>query len=158
MLVTQKKKIMENILSIAMVSTCILWLVSMYVAWGRIHCRLKCLGEWFLAVNHHNHKNWDPSILTHNLWQISMWMKQKFFFFWKTKFKMADSKKCVFQNHQFSIFFVKISWIGPKVSRIDSCERHWFGSTYVGQPHGHIVWATSIPFASINSTNPRTNP
>ena len=29
---------------------------------------------------------------------------------------------------------------------------------YVGEPHGHIGWATSMPFASINSTNPRTNP
>ena len=29
---------------------------------------------------------------------------------------------------------------------------------YVGQPHGHIGWATSMPFASINSTYPRTNP
>ena len=28
---------------------------------------------------------------------------------------------------------------------------------YVGQPHGHIHWATSMPFASINPTNPRTN-
>ena len=27
--------------------------------------------------------------------------------------------------------------------------------TYVGQPHNHISWATSIPFTSIN---PRTNP
>jgi hypothetical protein len=33
--------------------------------------------------------------------------------------------------------------------------RFW---AYVGQPHGHIGWATSMPFASINSTNPRTNP
>ena len=29
---------------------------------------------------------------------------------------------------------------------------------YVGQPHDHIGWATSMPFASINPTNPRTNP
>ena len=29
---------------------------------------------------------------------------------------------------------------------------------YVGQPHGHIGWATSLPFASINPTNPRTDP
>ena len=29
---------------------------------------------------------------------------------------------------------------------------------YVGQPHGHIDWAKSMPFASINSTNPRTHP
>jgi hypothetical protein len=29
---------------------------------------------------------------------------------------------------------------------------------YVGQPHDHIGWATSLPFASINPINPRTNP
>ena len=28
---------------------------------------------------------------------------------------------------------------------------------YVRQPHDHIGWATSMPFASINPTNPRTN-
>ena len=27
----------------------------------------------------------------------------------------------------------------------------------VGQPHCHIGWATSIPFASFNPTNPRTD-
>ena len=29
---------------------------------------------------------------------------------------------------------------------------------YVGQRHDHISWATPMPFASINPTNPRTNP
>ena len=28
---------------------------------------------------------------------------------------------------------------------------------YVGQPHGHIHWASSMSLASINPTNPRTN-
>ena len=28
---------------------------------------------------------------------------------------------------------------------------------YVGQPHNHIGWATSMPFASIYPTDPRTN-
>ena len=32
-------------------------------------------------------------------------------------------------NSQF--FFLKISWIGPWVSRIGWCEAHWFGSTYM---------------------------
>ena len=61
-------------------------------------------GEWFLAVNHHNHKNWVPSILTHNLWLIFMGMKQKKSFLKKQK-KMAKSKNWVFQNRQFSIIF-----------------------------------------------------
>jgi hypothetical protein len=29
---------------------------------------------------------------------------------------------------------------------------------YVGLPDGHIGWAKSMPFASFNLTNPRTNP
>ena len=29
---------------------------------------------------------------------------------------------------------------------------------YVGQPHDHIGWVTSMSFTSINPTNPRTNP
>ena len=29
---------------------------------------------------------------------------------------------------------------------------------YVGQPHGNIGWAIPMPFASMNSTNPRTAP
>ena len=29
---------------------------------------------------------------------------------------------------------------------------------YVGQPHDHISWAKPMPFASNNSTNPRTDP
>ena len=55
-------------------------------------------GEWFLVINHHNHKNWVPSILIHNLWLILIRMKQKKFF-WPTQ------KKVIFQNRQFSIFF-----------------------------------------------------
>ena len=99
---------------------------------------------------------------------------------------MADSKKLSFSATPKSWAIVaKISQIGPWVSRIDWCKGHWFCSThmavrlanvssktgknaffvflghfwaYVGQPHGHMGWAKSMPFASINSTNPRTNP
>ena len=43
--------------------------------------------------------------------------------------------------------------------RPKSTENAFFGCflAFVGQPHGHIRWATSMPFASFNSTNPRTN-
>ena len=34
----------------------------------------------------------------------------------------------------------------------------WCFWAYVGQSHNHISWAIPMPFASINSTNPRTNP
>ena len=91
----------------------------------------------------------------------------------------------IFNSPNSQYFFMKISWIGPWVSRIDWCEGHWCGSTYmvvrvsdissntgkkcifcvlghfwayVGQPHNHRGWATSMSFASINSTNSRNNP
>ena len=75
----------------------------------------------FLVVNHHNIENWVPSILTHNLWLILMGMRQK------KKIKMADSKK----GHFSTLSILNISWIGPWVSRIDWCEGHWWGSTYM---------------------------
>ena len=81
-------------------------------------------------------------------------------------------------NSQY--FFMKISWIGPWFSKIYWCKGHWCSLTYmvqapkqaknaffeflgcfrayVRQPHDHIDWATSMPFASINPTNLRTNP
>ena len=96
-------------------------------------------------------------------------------FFKITIFKIANSQKN----------FVKISLIGPWVSRINWCKEHWCSSTYmvvrlsdvrsktalkhknaffaffwayVWQPHDHIGWAKSMPFASINSIQPRSNP
>ena len=99
---------------------------------------------------------------------------------WQTKKKEIFFKITNSQN-----FFAKNSWIGPWVSRINWCKGHWFGSTYmvvrlsyisskqpkntkntffvcfwayVGQPHDLISWAVPMPFASINSTIPRTNP
>ena len=77
---------------------------------------------------------------------------------------------------------MKFLWFGPWVSRIDWCEGHWNVATYmvvrlsdkqpkntkntffvcfwayVGQPHDLISWAVPMPFASINSTIPRTDP
>ena len=55
----------------------------------------------FLAVNHHYSKNWDPSILTHNLWLIFIGMKQFFFFFFEKKnSKWPTQKNWVFQLFQ----------------------------------------------------------
>ena len=45
--------------------------------------------------------------------------------------KWPPQKNWVFQFPQFSIFFSKISWIGPWVSTIFWCEGHWCGSTYM---------------------------
>ena len=81
-------------------------------------------GEWFLAVNNHNLKNWVPYILTHNLWLIFMGMKKKNFF-WKKKLKWPTQKKMSFSTS------AKFLWIGPWVSRIDWCEGHQCDSTYM---------------------------
>ena len=99
----------------------------------------------------------------------------------KKNLKWPNHKKWIFQNFQFSKCFCE-NWICPWVSRIDWCKGLWCGSTYmverlpqnrqkmhffmllgcscsyVQQPQNHICWATPLPFASINSTNPRTNP
>ena len=108
--------------------------------------------------------------------------KKKF----KKKIQNGRLKKAEFFNSANSqYFFVKISWISPWVSRIDWCEGHWCGSTFmvvrrsdISSKTGkkcifgvsrlflglcqtasqNIGWATSMPFASINPTNPRTDP
>ena len=50
----------------------------------------------------------------------------------KKKFKMANfSKWPFFKIANSQNLFVKISWIGPWVGRIDWCEGHWPGSTYM---------------------------
>ena len=50
------------------------------------------------AGNQGNHQNFDLSLLPKKLWPIFMGMKQIFFFFWKKKSKMADSKKLSFSK------------------------------------------------------------
>ena len=100
-------------------------------------------GGLFLAGNHNNHKNWVPSILPHNLCLISMRMKQKKFFLINKYSEWPTQKNWDFQNHQFSIFFAKISGIGP------------YGLSQGGL---FLDCAMTMPFASINYTNPKTNP
>ena len=53
---------------------------------------------------------------------------------------------------------MRLSDIRPKTG-----EKWIFGFfshfwAYAGQPHDHTGWVKSMPFASINPTNPRTNP
>ena len=86
----------------------------------------------FGAENQGNYQNFQKSLLTNKLWDVFMGMKQNFFFFLKKKIQNGRLKKSAFfkiANSQF--FFVKISWIGPCVSRIDWCEGHQCDSTYM---------------------------
>ena len=92
------------------------WLINysgVQISWQRV----------FWAENQGNHQNFDTSLLTYKCWLIFMAMKQKKNSKWPTQ------KRVIFHLRQFSIFFFKKSWIGPWVSRIDWCERHWCGST-----------------------------
>ena len=89
-------------------------------------------------------KNCFPDLLTfgimHNMHMYDVGLQMSYDF---KKIKLNEKnytagwyvwgaqKKVIFQNRQFSIFFVKIYWIGPWVSRIEWCEGHWFGSTYM---------------------------
>ena len=57
-------RILERLISSSFVK---IWYTASWYVWG----------EWFLAVNHHNHRNWVPSILIHKLWLIFMGRKQK---------------------------------------------------------------------------------
>ena len=124
----------------------------------------------------------------------SVFLSRSFWFFFSKEKKIALYPWKLVPNYviewmglNFDVFFgkfVKISWIGPWFSKIDWCDGHWCGSTYmverlsgvssktgkkcifvflswfcayVRQLHDHISWATSISFASINPTYPRTN-
>ena len=115
-----------------------------------------------------------------------MGMKQKKnFFFSKKKFKMADSKKAHFlkspilKNFLWKFLRFVLGLVGLNDAKsIDMAQPIWpWGCptqgekqpkntniaffacfwAYVWQPHDHIGWALSMPFASINPTNPRTN-
>ena len=117
-------------------------------------------------------------------WFSWEWSKKKIFFL-KKKFKMADSKKAHFSKSPILKIFSRKSlrsvlglvglndakginvaqrmwsWGCPTKAQKQpkSTENAFFGCfwAFVGQPHGHIHWATSMPFASFNATNPRTN-
>ena len=69
---------------------------------------------------------------------IRNWLSWKMRFFWVGHFEFQNGrlKKTSFSSSTNSqYFFMKISWIGPWVCRIDGCEGHWCGSTYMVLRH-----------------------
>ena len=75
----------------------------------------------------------------------------------KKKFKLADSKKGHFSKSPIlDIFLWKFN--GLVLGLVGLNDAKGIDVAYVGQPHGHIGWAKSMPFTSFNPTNPRTNP
>ena len=92
-------------------------------------------------------------------------MKQKKFFFWKKKIQNGRLKKTEFFNHhqKLSNFHQNFTdWslgqVVPKRAETAVFVVLALFWAYVGQSLNHIGWATSMPFTSINSTNPRANP
>ena len=89
--------------------------------------------EWFLAWNQVNHQNFKKKMIPHTKHKVFFIRKNKTkIFFWKKKIQNGRLKKRSFfkiANSQY--FLVKISRIGPWVSRIEWCEGHWNGSTYM---------------------------
>jgi hypothetical protein len=86
-------------------------------------------GRWFLAGNQSNHQNFVPSLISKNLWEIFIEMKQIFFF---KKVQNSRLKKTeIFKIANFQKIFAKILEIGPWISRIDWCKGNWCPSTYV---------------------------
>ena len=97
-----------------------------------VHSRSKCLVWVKKCCQICLDQNFDPSLLSKKLWPFYMRMKQKKFFFSKIKFQNGRLKKSLFSKIANSQkIFAKISWIGPWVSRIEWCEAHWYGSTYM---------------------------
>ena len=91
------------------------------VHWGQKYLKGEGTGEWCLAENQGNHQNFVQSFDWFS-WGWSIFFNLQNGWIKKTEFfKIAN-----FQN-----VFAKISEIGPWVSRIDWCEVHWCGSTYI---------------------------
>ena len=96
---------------------------------------LQCLSYYYIPLAfcwyQGNHQNFVPSLVSHKLWLIWIGMKQKKKIDKKNS-KWPTQKKLSFSTTAKSWAIVtKILQIGPWVRRIDWCEGHWCGSTYM---------------------------
>ena len=73
----------------------------------------------------------DPFYHIYLSWFSWKWSKKNIFFFEKKIQNGRLKKSSFFKIPNSQNFFVKISQIGPWVSRIAWCEGHWSGSTYM---------------------------
>ena len=83
------------------------------------------LSMWFLAGNHGNHQNFDPSLLNNKLWLVFIGMKQKN--------QNGRHKKQRFSKwpNLNMYFFWKFHELVLGFSRIDWCKGHWCSLTYM---------------------------
>ena len=120
--------------------------------------------------NQEKHQNFDPSILPYKFGLIFMGMKQRKKKILKSPILKIFSRKffrfilgLVGLNDAKGIDVAQLIWPWGCRTRAQkqpkSTENAFFGCfwAFVGQPHGHLHWATSMPFVSFNPTNPRTN-
>ena len=100
-----------------------------------------CRNKWYL-------------IWTGCLFSLRWSKKNKFFL--KKKIQNGRLKKTSFSSSTNSqYFFMKISWIGPWVSRIDWCEVYWCGSTYMVMRLSNISSKTALfCFISMKTSSP----
>ena len=100
------------------------------------------------------------SIVWISCFQISIykqlhWVLGSWEFQWYSFHSCTFSKNPNIQLMRFSLHKGRNSSTHAKDTKNAFFACFW---AYVGQSLNHIGWATSIPFASINPTNPRTNP
>ena len=104
---------------------CAVWPVYEVKCGLKLHSLSKCL-VWVRKCCHHwLDQNFGPSLLTSKFWLVFMGIKQKKKIFEKKN----QNGRLKIANSQY--FFVKISWIGSWISRIDWSKGHWFGSTHM---------------------------
>ena len=73
----------------------------------------------FGAENQGNHQNFKKSLLSYKCGLIFIGMKQKKIFFEKKIQNGRLKKTAIFNSPNSQYFFMKISWIGPWVSRVE---------------------------------------
>ena len=90
-------------------------------------------------------------ISTHPFYHINLgWFSWE----WSKKnSKWPTQKNLIFQLPQFSMFFMKISWIGPWVSRIDWCKGHQYDSTFMAIRLSLPFICTALCRASTHGSN-----
>jgi hypothetical protein len=65
------------------------------------------------------------------IWKGCLFSLRRSKFLWKKKSKWPRQKTSFSSSTNSQYFFIKFLWLGPWVSRINWCEGHWCGSTYM---------------------------
>ena len=107
---------------------------------SRLHKQILHLTYGAFRRSHNNRLRFDQCKVLLQL--CARFWKNKWYLIWtgclfslrwgKKKIQIGRHKKNSFSSSTNSqYFFMKISWIGPWVCRINWCKGHWFGLTYM---------------------------